>query len=78
MFSDIKCGSTVTIRNAAGQEHSGRAIMFNRKIGGWVLNMGGRYGMPGIATERNVVAVKAPKQDGFTAQARILNGWRGV
>lgn len=78
MFSEIKCGSKVTILNAAGQEHTGRAVMFNRKLGAWVLNMGGRHGMPGIATERNTIKVKAPKQDGFTKTASILNGWRGV
>ena len=33
----------------------GRAVM--RGPAGWVLNMGGRYGTPGIATEKSFVRV---------------------
>lgn len=28
---------------------------------GWVLNMGGRYGTPGIASEQNIVSVRKMK-----------------
>jgi hypothetical protein len=28
---------------------------------GWVLNMGGRFGTPGIATENNIVRVGGKK-----------------
>jgi len=38
------------------QKVSGRAVM--KGPCGWVLNMGGKYGRPAIATEDNVVAVK--------------------
>lgn len=37
------------------KESSGRAVM--RGPAGWVLNMGGQYGTPGIASEDNLVAV---------------------
>jgi len=37
------------------QQHTGRAVM--KGPVGWVLNMGGRYGTPGIADERNTVKI---------------------
>jgi hypothetical protein len=55
LFSQIKSGDRVTIVNRFGQKMSGRAVM--RGPAGWVLNMGGPHGTPGIADERNVVQV---------------------
>jgi len=52
-FADISAGMRVTIRTPQGQERSGRAVMLGPV--GWVLNMGGRYGTPAVATERNFV-----------------------
>ena len=77
MFQTIKCGDRVTICTRHGQTQIGRAIMFNVKVGAWVLNLGGHHGTPGLATEANTIAVKRGKRDGFTATAEILNG-RGV
>jgi hypothetical protein len=37
------------------KQSSGRAVM--RGPAGWVLNMGGRYGTPAIASESNIVKV---------------------
>lgn len=71
-MTPIKPGSRVTIVNRFGQTSTGRAVM--RGPAGWVLNMGGKYGAPAIATESNVVKVSAPKADAFTAQASIING----
>ena len=70
MFDRIRFGSRVTILVHAGQridratgrlvpewkEATGRAVL--RGPAGWVLNMGGRYGTPGIATPDNVVKVR--------------------
>ncbi len=66
---DIKHGDRVTIlipcgigRN--GQEFTpktGKAVMHSAN-GGWVLNMGGQYGTPAIATEENTLAVKTPRK----------------
>ena len=53
---------TILISNGIGRngveykEASGRAVM--RGPAGWVLNMGGRYGTPGIAGESNTIRVK--------------------
>lgn len=74
MFKTIKPGDRVTIRTALGQERDGRAIMFNCKVQGWLLNMGGKHGSPAIATEKNVLAVKASRHDEFHAIASIING----
>lgn len=56
MMIEIGHGDRVTIVNRFGQESTGRAVM--RGLAGWVLNMGGRYGTPAIATEKNVVRVR--------------------
>lgn len=63
LVNSIKTGDRVTILvpNGIGRdgqewkEKSGRAVM--RGPYGWVLNMGGRYGTPGIASERSIVRV---------------------
>lgn len=73
MFERIKVGSRVTILVPNGlrinwttrkteqewKESTGRAVM--RGPAGWVLNMGGRFGTPGIATPENTVAVNGKR-----------------
>lgn len=63
-YCDIKAGSRVTIMMYSGMgrdgpeytiRKTGRAVILGPA--GWVLNMGGRYGTPAIATPENVVAV---------------------
>lgn len=54
-FKNIQVGDTVTIKTPQGQERRGRVVM--RGTYGWVLNLGGRYGTPGVATEQNFVKV---------------------
>lgn len=51
--------------------------MFNRKVGAWVLNLGGRHGIPGMACERNFIKVSKAKRDKFALQAAIINGGFG-
>ena len=58
----IHPGDRVTITTPQGQEVTGKAVM--RGPSGWVLNMGGKHGRPGIATEENVVGVKPAKTPG--------------
>ncbi len=61
----IRPGDRVTIWVPAGfgrggqewSKKSGRAVM-RSSGGGWVLNMGGPHGTPGIASEENIVSVK--------------------
>ncbi len=52
----IHNGDRVAIINRFGQAHTGRAVMLGPA--GWVLNMGGRYGAPAIASEENIAQVK--------------------
>lgn len=67
-FNLIKHGDRVTILvpNGIGRngveykERTGRAVMLGPA--GWVLNMGGPYGTPGIASEENTVRVRKPRR----------------
>lgn len=56
----IRAGDRVTIVNRFGQERTGRAVM-RSSCGGWVLNMGGPHGTPGIADDNNIVRVQKRK-----------------
>jgi hypothetical protein len=60
LIDAVRPGDRVTIVNRFGQERSGRAVM-PCSAGGWVLNMGGRYGTPGIADDTNTVKVRKAK-----------------
>lgn len=63
-MAKICSGAVVTILAPAGRgrngleyaPRTGRAVM-RSSHGGWVLNMGGQHGTPGIATAENVVSV---------------------
>jgi hypothetical protein len=57
----IRPGDTVIIRNRFGQQQRGKAVMRN-SYGGWTLNMGGRYGTPGLADKDNIVKVIPSKR----------------
>lgn len=59
-FSTIKAGCRVTIVTSHGQQRTGRAVM--RGPAGWVLNLGGKHGTPGIASETNVLMVRCPRK----------------
>jgi hypothetical protein len=56
ILDSIRHGDKVTILSPQGQERTGKAVM--RGPHGWVLNMGGAHGTPGIATESNIVKVR--------------------
>lgn len=63
----IRGGDRVTIMTPQGQQVSGTAVM--KGPSGWVLNMGGKYGRPGIATEENIVKVVPTKNPRPTFRA---------
>lgn len=60
LFDEIRAGDRVTIIDRHGSMRTGRAVM--RGPAGWVLNMGGRYGTPGIADDRNTVKVSKARK----------------
>ena len=55
ILDTIHNGMRVTIVDRFGKTHSGKAVI--RGPHGWVLNMGGPHGTPGIATPENIVKV---------------------
>lgn len=71
IIASIKPGDRVTARFPNGKsinwetrkveqdyaERTGVAVMPSN-AGGWVLNMGGRFGTPGLVDEHNVVSVR--------------------
>lgn len=69
LIDTIRHGDRVTILvpNGIGRDgiewrkRTGTAVM--RGPAGWVLNMGGRYGTPGIAGVDNTVSVKAVRHE---------------
>jgi hypothetical protein len=52
-------GDRVTILTPHGQQRTGTVVM--RGPYGWVLNLGGKHGTPGIATDENIIKV-VPKK----------------
>lgn len=56
----IRPGDRVSIINRFGQVSTGKAVM-RSSSGGWVLNMGGPHGTPGLANDQNIVRVVKPK-----------------
>jgi hypothetical protein len=69
LVNSIKHGDRVTILVPAGrgrdgqewEQRTGRAVMRSSN-GGWVINLGGAHGTPGLADDSNVVSVKAARQ----------------
>lgn len=63
----IRVGDRVTIYTPQKQKRSGRAVM--RGLAGWVLNMGGPHGTPGIATDKNVSSIKRGNKTIYTDES---------
>jgi hypothetical protein len=73
LWGVISHGDRVTIRVPAGigrngqewAQRTGTAVM--KGPHGWVLNMGGKHGIPGVATVSNFVSVR---HRGYTYHAK--------
>lgn len=69
IFEEIKPHDRVTILKPTGigrdgtewKEYTGRVVMRSPGIGGWVLNMGGEHGTPGLASPENTVAINGKR-----------------
>jgi hypothetical protein len=59
MFKEIQVGDTVYFSTPHSKELKGKAVM--KGPIGWVVNMGGRYGMPNVVTERNFIKIRKGK-----------------
>lgn len=55
LLKQISRGDRVTIVDRFGQSSTGTAVMLGP--GGWVLNMGGKHGTPGIASASNITKI---------------------
>jgi hypothetical protein len=55
LHAQVSAGDKITIVNRFGQTSTGRVVM--RNAYGFVLNMGGKHGTPGIATPENIVKI---------------------
>lgn len=58
LFDSIAVGDKVTIYTKHGGQLKGNAVILCKPTH-VVLNLGGRYGTPGIATPDNTIKVKA-------------------
>ena len=72
LYDSIRNGDLVSIETRHGNILKGRAVMLGP--GGWVLNLGGAHGTPGIANRENVVAVR--KRWGASAE-RVATTYLG-
>lgn len=72
LVESIQPGDRVTIVDRFGKQHTGRAVM--RGPHGWVLNMGGAHGRPGIATDDNTVKVSCGKKSTRQAHSTKTTG----
>ncbi len=59
LIDSIKPRSRVTIITPHGSKLTGKAVM--KGPYGWVINLGGKYGTPAIATDDNTIAVNYQK-----------------
>ena len=59
MFKEIQIGDTVYFSTPHSKELKGKAVM--KGPIGWVVNMGGRHGMPNVVTERNFIKIRKGK-----------------
>tara|TARA_A100001035_G_scaffold135388_1_gene106612 strand:+ start:742 stop:963 length:222 start_codon:yes stop_codon:yes gene_type:complete len=59
MFKEIQVGDTVYFSTPHSKELKGKAVM--KGPIGWVVNMGGRHGTPGVVTERNFIKIRKGK-----------------
>ena len=56
MFEDIHIGDTVYFSTPHTAEMKGRAVM--KGPAGWVVNAGGKHGMPKVVSERNFIRLR--------------------
>lgn len=57
----LKAGDIVLFTNQQGQVLRGRVVMPSAFAGGYVVNIGGRYGTPKIVSEQNFVGFAKKK-----------------
>lgn len=72
LVSTVRPGDRVTIVDERGHMRVGRAVMPSSH-GGWVLNLGGAHGTPGIADESNIVRVSQGRQRANNPELLVMS-----
>lgn len=70
LLATARAGDRITIENRHGQRQTGRVVM--QGPAGPVLNLGGRYGTPGVATPDNFVSLRRGRRDRDSALMTAL------
>ena len=73
MFKEIQVGDTVYFSTTHSKELKGKAVMLGPI--GWVVNGGGRHGMPFVVSEKNFIKFRKGKNrrpDAISKLADIL------
>ena len=73
MFKEIQVGDTVYFSTPHSKELKGKAVM--KGPIGWVVNGGGRHGMPFVVSEKNFIKFRKGKNrrpDAISKLADIL------
>ncbi len=77
LIDTIRAGDPVTISTPHGSTLRGRAVM-RSACDGWVLNLGGRHGTPGIATNENTIRVGNAGRDVPATAAKPVSPFRAA
>jgi hypothetical protein len=76
LFNSIRHGDRVTILTPQNQQISGKAVM--KGPHGWVINLGGPHGRPGIASPENIVRVKKSASEEVAASPHELREMQDI
>ena len=71
-YEDIQVGDSITFSTPHTTEMKGRAVM--KGPAGWVVNAGGRHGVPNIVSEANFVRGRKGKNRKPDHLGEFLNG----
>jgi len=71
-YEDIQVGDSITFSTPHTTEMKGRAVM--KGPAGWVVNAGGRHGIPKIVSEANFVRGRKGKDRKPDHLGEFLNG----
>ena len=75
MYDDIMVGDTVYFSTPHSKELKGKAVMLGPI--GWVVNKGGRHGMPFVVSEKNFIRFRKGKNrrpDAISRLADLIGG----
>lgn len=71
-YQDIQVGDSITFSTPHTAEMKGKAVM--KGPAGWVVNAGGRHGMPKIVSEKNFIRARKGKNRKPDYLGEFING----